>query len=69
MLEIGDIVQIYLRNEQINCAAEVIDVNPDLKLPIKVKSAEPFTYFNGKDLYIFSIDESEIVSYESGREG
>lgn len=59
--QVGDVVFIHLRNEEIKCHAVVLAVNPERKLPVRVRSEMPFEYFNDMPLYVFSVALNEIV--------
>jgi len=61
MPQVGDVVLIHLRNEEIKCHAVVLAVNPERKLPVRVRSEMPFEYFNDMPLYVFSVALNEIV--------
>lgn len=65
--QVGDVVFIHLRNEGIKCHAVVLAVNEERKLPIRVRSEQPFEYFDEMPLYVFSVAPNEIV--EVGDEG
>ena len=61
MPQVGDVVFIHLRNEEIKYHAVVLAVNPERKLPVRVRSEIPFVYFNNMPLYVFSVALNEIV--------
>lgn len=61
MPQVGDVIQIHLRNEGIKCSAVVMAVNPEKHLPVLVMSEQPFEYFPGMPLHKFSIALNEIV--------
>lgn len=61
MPQVGDVIQIHLRNEKIKCSAVVMAVNPERHLPVLVVSEQPFVYFPGMPLHKFSVALNEIV--------
>lgn len=63
--QVNDVVFIHLRNEGIKCHAVVLAVNPERHLPIKVNSEQPFEYFDGMPLHVFSVALNEIVEVDN----
>lgn len=65
--QVGDVVFIHLRNEGIKSHAVVLEVHPERKMPVKVRSEQVFEYFAGMPLHEFTVALNEIV--EVGNEG
>ena len=63
--QVNDVVFIHLRNENIKCHAQVLAVNKERQLPIRVHSEQPFEYFPGMPLHVFSVALNEIVEVDN----
>lgn len=63
--QVGDVIQIHLRNEGIKCSAVVMAVNPEKHLPVLVLSEQPFEYFPDNPLHKFSVSLNEIVEVDN----